>query len=209
MTPRGPYDIALLRSVLNATRLRTLTTDAPAPSRHAGGDDALSAESRHLIAAWNGWRGDKPVPHRCDMDLVSIARLMPQLLLLEIFDSERAVFRLVGNDIEQLAGLRLMGRDYLQFVPADQRADRGRLLLQAIQHPFGLAVFYALRLPDNSRRMMQFCLLPLLPNEADAPPQLLGVASNLPANRYGDRYNLQVTGMRMHLLDLGHGLPSA
>lgn len=209
MTPRGPYDIALLRSVLNATRLRTLTADAPAPSRHAGDDDALSAESQHLIAAWNSWRGDKPVPHRRDMDLVSIARLMPQLLLLEIFDSERAVFRLVGNDIEQLAGLRLMGRDYLQLVPADRRADRSRLLLQAIRHPFGLAVFYALRLPDDSRRMMQFCLLPLLANEADAPPQLLGVASNLPANRYGDRHNLQVTGMRMHLLDLGHGLPSA
>jgi len=209
MTPRGPYDIALLRGVLKAAQSRTLTTDAPAPSRHAGDDDALSAESQQLIAAWNGWRGDKPVPHRRDMDLVSIARLMPQLILLEIFSSERAVFRLVGNDIEQLAGLRLMGRDYLQFVPADQRADRSRLLQQAVAHPFGLAAFYALRLPDDSRRMMQICILPLLANEAGAPPQLLGVASNLPSSRYGENRNLQVTALRMHLLDLGAGLPSA
>lgn len=206
MINRTPQDAALLRAVLNARRKSAISESAPSQPRHAGDDSALSAASQQLIAAWHAWRGAKPMPQRSDMDLVSIARLMPQLLLLELFSSEQAVFRLVGNDIERLAGLRLMGRDYLQLVPADQRAERGLLLLQAARHPFGLIAFYTLRLSDGSRRDLQVCLLPLLANEPDAPPQLLGVASNLPASRYGENHNLQVIDTRLHLLDLGAGI---
>lgn len=206
MIARTPQDAALLRAMLSARRKSAVADAVPAQQRHAGDDSALSADSQQLIAAWHGWRGSKSMPQRSDMDLVSIARLMPQLLLLELFSSEHAVFRLVGNDIERLAGLRLMGRDYLQLVPADQRANRGALLLQSARHPFGLVAFYTLRLPDNSRRELQVCLLPLLANEPDAPPQLLGVASNLPASRYGESQNPQVTDTRLHLLDLGAGI---
>lgn len=207
MIAGGPQDPALLRAVLSAPRKPATTDSGPSQPRHAGDDSVLSAESRQLIAAWHAWRGANRIPRRGDMDLVSIARLMPQLVLLELFSSDRAVFRLVGNDIEQLAGLRLMGRDYLQLVPADQRSSRGLLLLQATRHPFGLVVFYTMRLADGSRRDMQACLLPLLANDADAPPQLLGVVSNLPAIRYGESHNLQLTDMRLHLLDLGAGVP--
>lgn len=206
MISRAPQDPALLRAMLSAPRKPATADIVPVQPRHAGDDSALSSDSQHLIAAWHGWRGAKPMPQRSDMDLVSIARLMPQLLLVELFSSENAVFRLVGNDIERLAGLRLMGRDYLQLVPAGQRADRGLLLQRAAKHPFGLVAFYTLRLPDNSRRELQVCLLPLLANEPDAPPQLLGVASNLPPSRYGESQNPQVTDTRLHLLDLGAGI---
>ena len=84
----------------------------------------MSGDSRHLLAAWKRWRGEHLLPHRRDMDLVSIARLMPRLVLLDVFSPQRMIFRLAGTEIESIAGMRLTGRDHILLAQPDQRASR-------------------------------------------------------------------------------------
>lgn len=198
-------DAAALRVFLNQ-RPQTPFTPLP-PASHDGDRNALTADSRQLLEAWRAWRGDRLQPQRRDMDLVSVARLMPQLLLLDVYSSRQSKFRLAGNDVEQLLGFRLMGRDYLSLLSDDLRACRGEMLWQSVTRPFGMVGFYNVRLPDGSHRDLQVCSVPLQPDSADQPVQLLAVASNLPRLYRGEAIRLVPTGYRLHLLDLGAGLP--
>lgn len=195
-----------LDALLDTPALRMPVTALPS-AQHGGDENALSADSHQFLAAWKTWRREYLVPRRRDMDIVSIARLMPQLVLLDVFDAARTAFRLAGNDIEQLLGARLLGRDYLDMVAPELRACRGALLWQAVTRPVGLTAFYAVQLANGRRHDIQICAAPIQPDEPDAPMQLLAVASNLPHLYRGETVALTVTGFRLHLMDLGAGLP--
>src|SRR3546814_18920611 len=84
-----PYT-TLFRSLLHGETgkiVPILQAPTPAPGRDAPGtapaNDMLSADSRKLFEAWQGWRGDRLLPRRADMDLVSISRLMPRLAVID------------------------------------------------------------------------------------------------------------------------------
>src|SRR3546814_19582298 len=105
---------------------------SPAPGRDAPGtapaNDMLSADSRKLFEAWQGWRGDRLLPRRADMDLVSISRLMPRLAVIDVKAPDNALFRLAGTEIEHHFGERLTGRSYIRMVPAERKQRRGEQL---------------------------------------------------------------------------------
>jgi hypothetical protein len=205
MTTLSGGDAAALRALLSQRPQHDFTPLPQAP--HDGDRNALTPDSRRLLAAWRNWRGESLLPQRRDMDLVSVARLMPQMLLLDVHSPTRATFRLAGSDAEQLLGLRLTGRDYLQQLPDEVRACRGAMIWQAVTRPFGLVGFYGIRQPDGGRREAQVCAVPLRPDTEDQPMQLLAVASNLPRLYRDEAMRLTPAGFRLHLLDLGAGLP--
>lgn len=205
-------------SPLHRQPLQTLQTeyDTAGASADAGGAAALlSNDSRQLLAAWLAWRGDRLLPHRRDMDLVSIARLMPRLMLLEVFSPQRMVFRLAGTEIEVLTGLRLTGRDHIALAQPDQRAARSRLLWGAATQPCGALAFHVFPHPDSGRlHRIEAFLLPILPDDATenpgAPMQLIGVAAGLPVVDVGSHVTrpLEFAGATQHVLDLGAGIPA-
>ena len=181
-------------------------------ARRDGGVEALlSDDSRHLLAAWKRWRGERLLPHRRDMDLVSIARLMPRLVLLEAFSPQRMIFRLAGTEIETVAGLRLMGRDHIAMAQPDQRAARSRLLWGAATQPCGALAFHPILHPDSGRpHQIETFVLPVLPDTAEAPMQLIGLAARLPVLEAGSHVTrpLEFAGATQHFLDLGGGIPA-
>lgn len=180
-------------------------------ARRSAVEAQLSDDSRHLLAAWNGWRGNRLLPYRRDMDLVSIARLMPQLVLLEAHGPQRMVFRLAGTGIETVAGLRLMGRDYIALAQPDQRAARSRLMWGAATQPCGLLAFHPYQHPDSGRwHQIETFVLPILPDDASAPMQLIGLAAHLPVLESGSHVTrpLEFSGATQHFLDIGAGLPA-
>jgi len=176
----------------------------------------LSDDSRKLLAAWKSWRGagtakERMLPHRRDMDLVSIARLMPKLVLLEVFGPQRMVFRLAGSEIEAVAGMRLMGRDHIATAQPDQRAARSRLLWNAATQPCGALAFHAFTHPDTGRlHQIESFMLPILPDDAGAPMQMIGLATNLPALEQGSHVTrpLEYAGATQHFIDIGAGIPA-
>jgi hypothetical protein len=177
-----------------------------------GGVEALlSEDSRHFLAAWKRWRGRHLLPHRRDMDLVSIARLMPRLVLLEAFGPQRMIFRLAGTEIETITGLRMMGRDHIAMAQPDQRAARSRLLWGAATQPCGALAFHPISHPDSGRpHQIETFVLPVLPDDANAPMQLIGLAAHLPVVETGSHVTrpLEFAGATQHFLDIGGGIPA-
>jgi hypothetical protein len=171
----------------------------------------LSADSRHLLAAWKSWRGERLLPHRRDMDLVSIARLMPRLVLLDAFGPQRMIFRLAGTEIETITGLRMMGRDHIALAQPDQRASRSRLLWGAASQPCGALAFHPFQHPDTGRpHQIETFVLPVLPDDPAGPMQLIGLAAHLPVLETGSHVTrpLEFAGASQHFLDIGAGLPA-
>lgn len=202
--------------------LHPLLMPPPAPAEGHGGtgrgavEALLSEDSRHLLRAWKSWRGaGSPgiglLPHRRDMDLVSIARLMPRLVLLEVHAPQRVIFRLAGTEIEAATGLRLTGRDHVAMAQPDQRATRSRLLWGAATQPCGLLAFHPFQHPDSGRlHQIETFLLPILPDDPSAPMQLIGLAAHLPVLEAGSHVTrpLEVAAVTQHFLDLGAGVPA-
>jgi hypothetical protein len=176
----------------------------------------MSSDSRHLLNAWKRWRSAHShktglLPHRRDMDLVSIARLMPRLVLLDVFSPQRMIFRLAGTEIESITGLRLTGRDHILMAQPDQRASRSRLLWGAATQPCGALAFHSVTHPDTGRlHQIETFVLPILPDDAEAPIQLIGLAAGLPVLEAGSHVTrpLEFAGATQHFLDLGGGIPA-
>jgi hypothetical protein len=62
-----------------------------------------------LYGYWRSRRGDRFAPARGDVDPADIPRLLPHLLLIEIF-GRRYRYRLVGTEVEQHFGCAMQGR---------------------------------------------------------------------------------------------------
>lgn len=168
----------------------------------------LSEDSRLFLAAWNRWRGGKMLPCRSDMDITTIARLMPRVVLLEISGPERMIFRLAGGEIEQYLGQRLQGRDYVAMAEPDHQARRARMMWRMMSQPCAAVNVYRFADPDGSRRLIQVCGAPILADEPGAPIQLLAVASNLRRLGWGEGsipHDPSATGLCF--IDIGAGLP--
>ncbi|WP_341898842.1 PAS domain-containing protein [Ferrovibrio terrae] len=203
-----PYSPQNLRSLLDRQNGIALPIARTEPVTAAS---LLSDDSRQFLAAWKQWRGDRLVPQRADMDLVSIARLMPKLVLLDVFSPDRAVFRLAGCDIESLVGMRLTGRDFVAMAAMDQRAMRSRMIWDVATRPCGVLSFHALPYPGVGRtHHIEVFALPIRPDAAEAPMQVLAVASRLPAQQQGGgtRLRLEQTGVTQHCIDIGAGIPA-
>lgn len=169
----------------------------------------LSDDSRQFLAAWNRWRGDRLLPRRADMDLTSIARLMPRVVLLEISGPERMTFRLAGGEVEQYLGRRLQGHDYLAMAAPDRQQRRATLMWRIVNQPCAAVNVYRASDPDGAPRLIQFCGAPILADEPGAPIQLLAVASNLRRLGWGEGnmpYEPNATGLCF--IDIGAGLPA-
>lgn len=186
------------------------TTAQPAAPGENG--IVLSPESRQLLAAWQHWRGDRLLPHRRDMNLVSITRLMPQLALIEIYGPDRAVFRLAGTELENQYGQPLTGRSYITMVPAERRRHRGELLWQIASRPCAAVQRSFFDWQSGRHHELEFLCLPILPDDPGRPVQVLAVGSRMPHRPWGIREHANdpvtaINSRRIELIDIGAGLP--
>lgn len=200
------------RSYLHPQLAQPQTADADVGETQRSAVEALlSEDSRHLLQVWKDWRGDHLLPHRRDMDLVSIARLMPRLVLLDARGPQRMIFRLAGTEIETITGIRMMGRDHIAMAQPDQRAARSRLLWGAATQPCGALAFHRFPHPDSGRlHQIETFALPILPDDASAPMQLIGLVAHLPVLDAGSHVTrpLEFAGATQHFLDIGAGVPA-
>ena len=209
MLAAGPAGAPLIGAGSNDTG----SNDTGARPDAADADSiVLSPESRQLLAAWQDWRGDRLLPHRRDMNLVSISRLMPQLALIELYGPDRAVFRLAGTELEQLYGATLTGRSYITMVPPERRRRRGELLWQIATRPCAAVQRSFLDWQSGRHHELELLCLPILPDDPGRPVQVLGIGSRMPQRPWGIREHANdpvtaINSRRIDLIDIGAGLP--
>lgn len=187
-------------------------TGRPARSSFAEG---CSAESQKFLAAWQAWRGTQLLPRRHQVQLTSIARLMPQLIVLEVRGPDRVTFRLAGTDIETQFGARLSGRSVIALTDPAKQKRRGELIWQQVTQPCAALVYQELEFSSGRREIVEIASAPVLPDAEGEPVQIFGVVSRLPRHlppaadgRNGVRETVvRNLGRNLRFLDIGAGIP--
>lgn len=231
----GIFSNDYIRAMLSATPTSQTVSAVPqvfAAPAAAPFTEVLSAESQKFFAAWRAWRGTRLLPRRQDVQLTAIARLMPQLAVLEVHGPDRAIFRLAGTEIEQHFGARLTGRNFIKLAhndakgadatgsDAERLADQappsvsvGERLWRQVSQPCAAVMRQDLEYRSGRREAVEIAAAPVLPDIEGAPVQVFAVIGRLsrtvagPAVARGDAV-IRNYGSNLRFLDIGAGIPA-
>lgn len=212
------------KGIFSDDHIRTLLSSRPEPrpappAAMPAGDAApttmsfegCSPESRKFLAAWQSWRGTQLLPRRQQVDLTSIARLMPQLAVLEVHGPDRATFRLAGTEIENQYGARLTGRSYIALTDPAKQQKRGELLWLHVKQPCAVIAHQELEFRSGRRCVVEIASAPVLPDSEDQPVRVFAVVSRFPRQplRSDGERDMVVRnfGRNLRLIDIGAGIP--
>jgi hypothetical protein len=161
-----------------------------------------------LWSYWSSIRAGGLVPYRKDFDPMAIVRQLPIVSLIEREAPMLWPIRLVGTEIVNRSG-ELRGRNFLDLVAPEQRAEQDRRLSSLIEHPCGSislrtnvrrsgasylvrTVTLPLRSPDGRTRM-------LIATNEEIDRDVLAAKSALGQLRIAER----------HFIDIGAGKPAS
>lgn len=172
--------------------------------------DGMSADSQKFFAAWKSWRGNQVLPRRAQVQLTTIARLMPQLVVLEVRGPDRATFRLAGDDIERAFGARLTGRSFIRMAEETHQARRGELLWRQVSQPCAVIMQQDREYRSGRREIVEIVSAPVLPDVDGAPVQVFAVVSRLSRLVTAPAGDVVVRnfGRNLRFLDIGAGIPA-
>ncbi len=121
----------------------------------------LSRGCRRVVEAWCGWRGERLLPAKRDMDLGELAEFMPWLGLLEVIGPEEARLRIAGSGLRDVYGQDMAGRNLKDITaPADWPRRSARYAAQ-VDHPCGTYYLRRHTLPVGKTVLYETVALPV------------------------------------------------
>lgn len=171
---------------------------------------ATEPANRDFVTAWLRWRGPRSVPRRGDLDLVSIRRLMPMLLLTEVIAPDQVPVRVAGTRLRDYLGFEITGANYIELAPPEQRAIRGYRTWRIAMKPCGSRLIYHHRFASGRVMTAEVVSLPLDTEQPTgqrlmlahiAPLQAAEPIPDRPASPYVE------LAASFAYLDIGHGVP--
>ncbi len=165
---------------------------------------------RRLIDAWRPWRGDNLVPQRADMRLEDITDILPWISVADVISESEITIRLAGTMIREVLGVELTGRNLLDLTEPEHRPARGARSVQLTTQPCGAIWVWNLAFADQNSRPSENLSLPMLPNQAGRPMQMLNVFGMLSTKEPPLAINRdqQVAPSVQHtFIDIGAGIP--
>jgi len=168
-------------------------------------NDAL----RLFVEAWLLWRGDALLPHRGQLDLNRIKRLLPGIALLDVHGPEDVRYRVAGTRLVAHLGFDPTGRNYKELTPPGQWPVRSYRVRQMVARPCAGAMHHEEEF-DLHRVVVGMLTLPLLPDAVDGRPLLLSYAEALePLPHPADMPLTRVMRLpdRFTFVDIGAGVP--
>lgn len=121
----------------------------------------LTKGSQRLVEAWSGWRRDRLLPRKTDMDLSALAEFMPWLALVEVLDADIARMRVAGSSLSEVYGMEMTGRSLKEVTaPADWPRRSARYQAQ-VGHPCGSYYFRRDTLPEGKVVSYETVALPV------------------------------------------------
>lgn len=167
----------------------------------------LTAPSRRFFELWHRLRGDRLLPRLNDFDPTATNGLAHHLMLLEVHSADDIRFGFTGAVIETLLGRRLIGSNYLDLTPPENRRRRAALLLAELAQPCAAVIYYLLEF-NGAVMPVEIVSAPLLPARGDMPTHVLAAASQLThvdASRPAAQSYAEGEGLRF--IDIGAGIP--
>ena len=139
------------------------------------------SSTRELYAYWNTRRGDKPAPHRADIDPAAIRHSLSDIFILAADFVEEQRFRLAGTRVCALFARELKGES-LASLCSEKTRDQLRALLANVTGDSAAVVAGVIGRNDEGNPLdLELLLLPLM-HQGHARVRAIGVlaATELP-----------------------------
>jgi hypothetical protein len=164
---------------------------------------------RILLRHWLAVRGPDAVPRRAAIDPGALKYILPHLFMLNMIDSETAIYRLVGTSHRARWGVELTGRVWGQFLEPELRTSRTRRLWRAVDQPCGFVARYEMIFTSGATDPVETLLLPLRPNRDDGCPIMIGASHSRRQVEWINQPGTVAsrTAEQVRFLDLGRGVP--
>jgi hypothetical protein len=151
-----------------------MDSEMPQPDSQTGAGHAAptrSERSREFETFWRGLPKDGLIPHRRDVKPARAAALLRDMVMLEVRLNEEPSMRirLVGSSIQERIQNDITGRDYLDFRPAEYRADTLDAARRMLSQPCGLWQVMAMHYERGFAQNFELTAFPLLGDDADVP----------------------------------------
>jgi hypothetical protein len=132
--------------------------------------------TRQLYSYWNGLRGDKDVPFRCQIDPADMRAFLPEVFVLSRHSPNSYPFRIAGTALCSYFGRELREADFLDMWSPDEREGLESLLLSITSDCAGAVLGLRAHTADDRSVDLEALLLPLRLN-GDHCTQIIGTIS--------------------------------
>jgi len=174
---------------------------------------ALSEVPERLVQfleIYEDLRGDRLAPARSDLDLRRLARLLPDITIMERQEPGTIIYRLMGTAVAERLGADLTGHNFLNYLgPTERdRIDLGIAIVSEI--PCGTFSIYENQYASGIGARAESLALPLDGGSGEPPFLIIGLHSNQTPESYGKAHEESVIGTHWRdgvVIDLGHGVP--
>lgn len=176
--------------------------------------DAPSARAQRFLDYWRSLPKEGLVPRRESFDPAAVVSLLPDLILCryEFGPPPRVVFSLIGSRHVDRWGRDLTGRDYLAFLPAQDRDAAWQSLRNVVEHPCGTHGFRAEVYRSGKVVLLETLILPLRSRDG-AADRCIAYCCEAPGFEK-PRWDVSAgrefrATSRERYLDIGNGVPGA
>ena len=155
-------------------------------------------------------RGDRCVPTRQDLSFRRMAKLLPDITIMERPEPGSVVYRLMGTAVVERMGADLTGHNYLSYLTESERTrnDLGMGLVSEV--PCGTFAMYDNQYASGILSHNESIMLPIDDGRGGAPYQILGMHLAQNPFQYGEQQGQTVIAVKWRggtVIDCGHGGP--
>lgn len=161
---------------------------------------------------WLGWRGERLLPRRSDIELNAIRRMLPLVLMIEYRSPDEAIIRVAGSRLRDFVGYELTGANYIELAPPEDRSVRRYRCWAIAAQPCGSRLIYNHRLHSGRVTQAEVVSLPLDPDQlGGARMTLTNIAPLLPRDPIieGPAAPQLEVAITYAFLDIGAGVPDS
>lgn len=173
-------------------------------------DYVLSEHCRDLLDLWKSWRGDALAPQRSDVRFEDLAEALPSTIELEFVSIEQCIYRFVGSDVVELAGVDRTGTNFFTAASADQQTLRIARFLELEKYPCGSLARIQTTLKNGDKMMREALGFPVLPNRTTGNRRLIVVSTPLDDFKWQtpvQEGRILPIATDFHFIDIGAGVP--
>ena len=117
--------------------------------------------SRELYAYWNGLRGERTAPQRCEIDPAAIRTVLADTFMLDVDEEGQYPFRLAGTRVNALLDAEQKGRPFLDIWRPAERRNVAAVLLTVTDGGCAVVAGGAMAPEGRDECALELLLLPL------------------------------------------------
>jgi hypothetical protein len=168
--------------------------------------------NREFANLWLHWRGERLLPRRADVDLNSMRRLLPLVLLIEYHSPDEARIKVAGSRLRDYLGYELTGANYVDLAEPERRPIRRYRNWEIVTRPCGSRLIYDHRMQSGQVMPAEVVSLPLDPDLPGGPR--LTLANIAPLSRRTEILEPPMdrriaVAEEFTFLDIGAGVPDS